>query len=61
MITHDVEEALTLADRVLVLDGGVLAADLRVTRDRPRRLDDPELRAARDDLLGLLGVRLQHS
>ena len=34
LVTHDVEEALLLADRVVVLLGGVLASDTRVTSRR---------------------------
>ncbi|MGZ3141766.1 ABC transporter ATP-binding protein [Lentzea chajnantorensis] len=37
MVTHDVDEALLLADRVLVLDEGRIVAEHRVTESRPRR------------------------
>jgi NitT/TauT family transport system ATP-binding protein len=39
LVTHDVEEALLLCERVLVLGGGRIVADLEVdvTRDAPRR------------------------
>ena len=36
LVTHDVDEAITLADRVLVLAGGVITTDLRVPLSRPR-------------------------
>ncbi|GID29453.1 ABC transporter ATP-binding protein [Paractinoplanes brasiliensis] len=36
LITHDVDEAVVLADRVIVLDGGVVRTDVRVEKDRPR-------------------------
>ncbi|MFI9006905.1 ABC transporter ATP-binding protein [Actinosynnema sp. NPDC053489] len=36
-VTHDVDEALLLADRVVVLDGGRLVAEHRVDLPRPRR------------------------
>ena len=49
LVTHDVDEAIVLADRVIVLDGGVVRTDVRVDRDRPR----DELRAF---LLAELGV-----
>jgi sulfonate transport system ATP-binding protein len=54
LVTHDVEEALLLADRVLVLDGGRIASEQELQEelgDRPRRRDDPELQRARRVLL----------
>jgi sulfonate transport system ATP-binding protein len=32
LVTHDVDEAIELADRVILLDGGVVRADVRVDR-----------------------------
>ncbi len=44
LITHDVAEAVALADRVIVLKDGHVALDEAVTADRPRReLSDPRL------------------
>jgi sulfonate transport system ATP-binding protein len=43
LITHDVIEAVTLADRVLVLKGGQIALDLSVDVRRPREPDDPRV------------------
>jgi sulfonate transport system ATP-binding protein len=37
LITHDVAEAVSLADRVLVLRGGAIAKDFAVTLPRPRQ------------------------
>ena len=56
LVTHDVEESLLLADRILVIDGGTVAYDESFALDRPRRRDDPDLVARRRELLGLLGV-----
>jgi len=39
LVTHDVEEALLLCDRVLVLARGRFVADLEV--DVPRSIADP--------------------
>jgi sulfonate transport system ATP-binding protein len=36
LVTHDVDEAILLADRVLVLDGGRIVLDEQVTISRPR-------------------------
>jgi sulfonate transport system ATP-binding protein len=43
LITHDVVEAVTLADRVLVLKEGRIALDLVVDVRRPRESDDPRV------------------
>jgi len=42
MVTHDIDEAVYLSDRVLVLqsDPGTVRAEVAVTLDRPRRRDD---------------------
>ncbi len=42
LVTHDVAEAVTLADRVLVLEDGRITADFVVGLPRPRRKGDPE-------------------
>jgi sulfonate transport system ATP-binding protein len=36
LVTHDVAEAVTLADRVVVIDNGVIALNLRLDPPRPR-------------------------
>jgi sulfonate transport system ATP-binding protein len=36
LVTHDVEEAVALADRIIVLSSGQVALDLRVDLPRPR-------------------------
>jgi sulfonate transport system ATP-binding protein len=56
LVTHDVEEAIRLADRVAVLRDGNLVTDERVTVDRPRDPTDPAFAALRRRLLADLGV-----
>ncbi len=55
LVTHDVDEALLLADRVLVLREGRIAFESRVTAERPRQAH--ELGALRAELLEQLGVQ----
>jgi sulfonate transport system ATP-binding protein len=54
LVTHDVDEALLLADRVLVLGEGRIAYESRVEAERPRHATD--LIALRAELLRQLGV-----
>ena len=56
LVTHDVDEALLLADRVLVLDEGHIVSDIALAIPRPRRLSDPALERHKADFLQLLGV-----
>lgn len=56
LVTHDVEEAVLLADRVLVMDGGVIAYETQVDLDRPRDIADPRFAELRAGLLERLGV-----
>jgi sulfonate transport system ATP-binding protein len=56
LVTHDVDEALALADRVLVLSDGKIAHSASIALDRPRDRDHPDLVALRIRLLTELGV-----
>lgn len=51
LVTHDVEEALLLADRVIVLQEGRLVTDLRVSLPRARHRADPWLATHKEALL----------
>lgn len=55
LVTHDVDEALLLADRVVVLEHGRIAMDIEVNLPRPRR-HDQSFDCLRVRLLGALGV-----
>nr|WP_294507778.1 ATP-binding cassette domain-containing protein [uncultured Rhodopila sp.] len=54
VVTHDVTEAVTLADRVLLLDAGRVAMDVTVDLPRPRRHGDPEAAAIEGRILDRL-------
>ncbi|MER5297495.1 ABC transporter ATP-binding protein, partial [Streptomyces pharetrae] len=56
LVTHDVDEAIVLADRVVVLDRGRIAADLPVELPAPRRHGGAGYAALRERLLVRLGV-----
>ena len=60
MVTHDVEEALLLADRVLVVADGKLVHDERLDLERPRARNHPEVVERRVALLSMLGVDAPH-
>jgi len=53
MVTHDVDEAIALADRILVLDAGRIVAEERLIAERGQRGE--EGRGLRQRLLGYLG------
>ncbi|AVT29105.1 ABC transporter ATP-binding protein [Plantactinospora sp. BC1] len=57
LVTHDVDEALLLADRTLVLDDGRIVQNAPVPLDRPRAPDQPGFGPLRRHLLDQLGVR----
>ena len=56
LVTHDVDEAIRLADRILLLDRGRIVLDHAVEVGHPRRHDDPALGRLRQKLLDALGV-----
>ncbi|HEY2507628.1 MAG TPA: ABC transporter ATP-binding protein [Streptosporangiaceae bacterium] len=59
LVTHDVDEALALADRVLVLASGQIGYSCRVTATRPRDRNHEELTELRLRLLSELGVEME--
>ncbi|MCL6290845.1 ABC transporter ATP-binding protein [Streptomyces sp. 43Y-GA-1] len=59
LVTHDVDEALLLADRALVMREGRIAYDAPVALDRPRGVGSPGFAELRSRLLAELGVEGQ--
>jgi sulfonate transport system ATP-binding protein len=51
LVTHDVAEAVALADRVLIIEGGQIAHDLDVNLGRPRERGSSELATLEGTLL----------
>jgi sulfonate transport system ATP-binding protein len=54
VVTHDVAEAVTLADRILLLEAGGVAMDVTVDLPRPRRRGDREAAAIEGRILDRL-------
>jgi sulfonate transport system ATP-binding protein len=58
LVTHDVDESIVLADRVIVLDEGRIVAAESIELSTPRSPADPGFAAVRSRLLDALGVAL---
>jgi NitT/TauT family transport system ATP-binding protein len=58
LVTHDVEEALVMANRVIVLSDrpAAIKADVAVDLPYPRHRGDPRMGELRREVLGLLGL-----
>jgi sulfonate transport system ATP-binding protein len=58
LVTHDVDEAIELADRVLVLDEGAIVVDVSIELPAPRSRRNSKFIDCREELLAALGVSL---
>ena len=53
-VTHDVEEALLLADRIIIMDNSTVKNELLVTLPRPRQAADADFQLLRQKILQAL-------
>ncbi|MBW4456503.1 MAG: ATP-binding cassette domain-containing protein [Nostoc indistinguendum CM1-VF10] len=51
LITHDVDEAVTLADRIILIEDGRVTMDHRISLPRPRKRKDPEFLTLAEEIL----------
>jgi NitT/TauT family transport system ATP-binding protein len=54
VVSHNIEEAVMMADRVLIFGEGRVRAELPVALMRPRQADSAEVRALIDSVYGLM-------
>jgi len=54
LVTHDVEEAVALADRVVLIDAGCIALDLAVPLPRPRDRESSDFNRRKETVLARL-------
>lgn len=59
LVTHDIEEAVLLADRIVVLGKGLVQADLAVDLPRPRDVTSPAFNAIKRQVLDSLGTNVK--
>src|SRR5579872_277490 len=60
MVTHNIEEAVLMSDRILILSSnpGRVIAEISVTLPHPRNRDDPRFRQQVDDIYGRMTARV---
>jgi len=59
MVTHNIEEAVLMSDRILILSSnpGRIMAEITITLPHPRNRDDPRFRQQVDDIYGRMTAR----
>jgi NitT/TauT family transport system ATP-binding protein len=60
MVTHNIEEAVLMSDRILILSSnpGRIMAEIKITLQHPRNRDDPRFRQQVDDIYGRMTARI---
>ncbi|MFS0687726.1 ATP-binding cassette domain-containing protein [Sporosarcina sp. 179-K 8C2 HS] len=61
LVTHDVEEAVALADRVILLQDGMIAQDLAIPLSRPRQRDHATFTSTVNQILKQILAEPKHS
>jgi sulfonate transport system ATP-binding protein len=56
LVTHDIDEAVQLGDRILLMEEGRIALDLPIRLPHPRRREQADCVALRARLLAELGI-----
>jgi NitT/TauT family transport system ATP-binding protein len=59
IVSHNIEEAVMMADRIIILTSGPgrIGSEVRIDIPRPRRVDSLEVRALIDEVYGLMTMR----
>ena len=59
VVSHNIEEAVMMADRIIILssDPGRIVSEVRIDQPRPRVADSPRVRALIDEVYGLMTMR----
>jgi NitT/TauT family transport system ATP-binding protein len=59
MVTHNIEEAVLMSDRILILSSnpGRIMAEIQIALPHPRNRDDPRFRQQVDDIYGRMTAR----
>lgn len=62
IVSHNIEEAVMMADRIIVLssDPGTIRCEVKIDLPRPRDVDAVEVRALIDEVYGLMTMRHTH-
>ena len=60
MVTHNIEEAVLMSDRILILSSnpGRIIAEIKITLPHPRNRDDPRFRQQVDEIYGRMTARM---